>query len=142
MAGIGVVAAAAGEVVGREDGKVVGILAGSAARALRLDWCNRAAGCRCRVHAGRVVGGIDHAQVVVFAQEGLSVLRADLDVVDALGVGEVRVDAGVGEGAVLGDGGGLQICGTEIGEGIAAGVVVVFVSADEGAQVEDHVCCR
>ena len=46
---------------------------------------------------------------VVLAQEGLRVVGADLDVVDALDVGEVGVDAGVGEGAVLGDGLGLQI---------------------------------
>ncbi len=93
------------------------------------------------IHARRVIGGVDDAQVVVLAQEGLSVLRADLDVVDSLGVGEVRVDAGVGEGAVLRDGRGLQIGRAEVGEWIGAGVVVVVVAADECAQVEDRCRC-
>jgi hypothetical protein len=47
----------------------------------------------------------------VLAEEGLRVVGADLDVVDALDVGEVGVDAGVGEGALLRDGLVLQVGG-------------------------------
>ena len=82
---------------------------------------------------------IDHAQAVVLAQEGLPVLRADLDVVDSLGVGEIRVDAAFGEGAVLGDGRGLQVGRPQVGQGIVAGVVVIAVPADKSAEVEDRV---
>ncbi len=67
----------------------------------------------------------------MFAQEGLFVLRADLEIVDSLDVGVIRVDAGVGQGAVLGDRRSLEITGTEICERIAAGVVVVSVSSEE-----------
>ena len=56
------------------------------------------------VDARRVVGGIYNAQVVVFAQKCLPVLCANLDVVDALGVGEVGVNGCIQESAVLGNG--------------------------------------
>ena len=69
--------------------------------------CGVAAG----IDAGRVEGGVDDAEVVVLAEERLLIDRADLDVVDPLHVGEIGVHAGVGEGAVLGDGLVLQIRG-------------------------------
>ena len=78
------------------------------------------------VDAGRVEGGADEAEVVVLAQEGLRVVGADLDVVDALHIREVGVDAGVGEGAVLRDGLVLKVGRPEIGKWIAAGIVVVL----------------
>ena len=65
------------------------------------------------VIAGRVerISGIDDAQAVVLAQESLPVLYAGLDVVMSLRIGEVGVDSGVGQRAVLGDGRGLQVGG-------------------------------
>ena len=77
----------------------------------------------------------------MLTQEGLPVLDADLDVVDSFDIGVIGVDAGIGEGAVLGDGRGLQVGRSQIGERIGAGIVVVDVLAGEGAQVEDRVCC-
>ncbi len=138
MAKVAVIASTACEVMGRQDGEVIGILASSAARALRLI---RVAGqgVTAQVHAGRVIGGIDDAQVVAFAEEGLSVLRADLDVMNSPDVREIRVDGGVGKGAVLGDGRSLKVGRAQVGERIAAGIVVVVVPTYEGAKVEDHV---
>ena len=89
---------------------------------------------------GELKVDVDDAQGVVFAQEGLLVDRADFDVVDALHIGVVGVDSGVGEGAVLADGLVLQIGRAEVGKGIAAGVVVIGVLADIGSEVEDGVC--
>ena len=36
------------------------------------------------VDAWRIVGGIDYAEVIVLAQKGLFILRADLEVIDSL----------------------------------------------------------
>jgi len=75
----------------------------------------------------------------VLAQEGLFVEHAGLDVVMSARIGEVGMDSGVGECAVLSDGRGLQGNGPEVSERIAAGIVVVIVSADEGAEVKNRV---
>src|ERR1035437_6209437 len=63
--------------------------------------------------------------------------RADLDVVDALDVGEIAADSRVGERTGLDD--GFVLDWTEVGERVGAGVVVVGVAADEPAEVEDGV---
>ncbi len=49
------------------------------------------------------------------------------------------MDAGVGERAVLGDRRSLQVRRTQVGERVAAGIVAVSVSSEEGAQVEDRI---
>ena len=49
------------------------------------------------------------------------------------------MDSGVGERAVLSDGRRLQSGRPEIGERITAGIVVVIVSADVAAEVENGV---
>lgn len=63
--------------------------------------------------------------------------RADLDVVDALDVGEIAADSRVRERTGLDD--GFALDWTEISQRVGAGVVVVCVAADECAQVEDGV---
>ena len=70
VAEVGVVAAAAREVIGRKDGEVVGVLAEKAAWALRLVGIagNRVA---TRVNAWSVIEGIDDCEVIVLAEEGL-----------------------------------------------------------------------
>jgi hypothetical protein len=77
-----VVAATAGEVVGRKCREVIRILASRAARALRGVGVSRQR-VPIGVHAGRAewIDGIDDAEAVVLAQEGLFVLRAGLEVV-------------------------------------------------------------
>src|SRR6202043_3471456 len=126
--------AAAGQVVGSQDGVVVGI-GGVNATEIGVGVAGqRSAG---GIDAGRVVGGVDDAELVVLAQESLRVVAADLDVVDALHVGQVGVDTGVRQGALLRDRGGLD--GAEIGERVVAGVVVVEVLTHVGAEVEDGV---
>ena len=134
-------AAAAGEIVGQQvgvvgaaDGWIVREEAGCGA----LGWIGEA-GLRVAagVDAGRVEGGVDDGEGVVLAKEGLRVVGADFEVVDALYVGEVGVGAGVGERAVLPDGLGLD--GAEVGERIGAGVVVVRIAADVATEVEDGV---
>ena len=54
--------------------------------------------------AGRIVGALNNAESVVLADEGLAVLRANLDVVDPFVIGVVGVDAGIGERSILRDG--------------------------------------
>ena len=81
---------------------------------------------------------IDDAQAVVLAQKGLSVLGADFQIIDTLDVGKIRVNPRVGEGTVLGDGRGLQVGGPRSARGLALGIVVIAVPADESAQVEDR----
>ena len=66
-------------------------------------------------------------------------MRTDLDVVDSLGVGEIGVYRSIGKSAVLANRSGLQIRRPKIGQWIVTGVVVVVVSADEGAEIEDRV---
>ena len=73
----------------------------------------------------------------MLVEEGLGVGDAGLDVVDAVGVGKVGVDAGIGESALLSDGLLLKIGCAEIGEGVFAGIVVEGVVAIEVAGVED-----
>src|ERR1035437_5532449 len=63
--------------------------------------------------------------------------RADLDVVDALDVGEIAADSRIGERTGLDD--GFVLDWTEVGERVGAGVVVVGVAADKCAEVEDGV---
>jgi hypothetical protein len=58
---------------------------------------------------------------------------------NSLGVREIGVNGGVGQGAVLLDRGGLQVGRSAVGQGIAAGIVVIVVAADKGSQVEDRV---
>ena len=82
------------------------------------------------VDAWGIVGGVDDAKTVILTQEGLLVDRAHLDVVDSLLVGEIRAQSGIGERPVLCDRRGLQVRGTEIGQGIAAGVVIVCIAAN------------
>ena len=90
----GIERAALGEVVGLErgagcawDGRAVGVLA---------------------TEAGDE-GWIDDADLEVLVEEGLGVVKAGLDVVAAVGVGEVGVEAGVGQRALLGEGLLLQV---------------------------------
>jgi hypothetical protein len=81
--------------------------------------------------------GGDDAEVEVFVEKGLLIGDAGFDVVDAVGVGDVGAQAGVGERALLGDCLLLEIGGAEIGEGVFAGVVVEAVAAEEVVDVED-----
>ena len=118
----GIERAAVGEVVGLEggavgawDGRAVGVLASEAGDE----------------------GWIDDAELEVLVEKGLGVVEAGLDVVAAVGVGEVGVEAGVGQRALLGDGLLLQIGRAQVGEGIVAGVVVEAVTAEEVAGIED-----
>ncbi len=75
----------------------------------------------------------------MLAQEGLFVLRADLEIVDSLHVRIVRMHAGVGERPVLGNGRSLQVRRTQVSKGVAAGIIIISVSSEEGAQVEDRI---
>jgi len=100
VAGIAIQASAAGEIVGRKNRLVSRVHGDGALGGIGISGHRISAG----IHAGRVIDGIDDAQVVVLAQEGLAVLRTGLERVDSPGVGNIRVDCGVGEGAVLGDG--------------------------------------
>ena len=134
-------AASAREVVGQQvrvEGAVVGGIVGDVACVSALGRAGEA-GQRVAafVHAGRVEGRVDEADRIVFAEEGVLVDGPHLDIVDPLDVGEVAADADVGERAGLDDGFGLD--GTEVGEGVAARVVVVGVAADEATEVEDRV---
>ena len=131
LAVIAVEAAAAGEVVGGEDGVEGGVGVG-AERGVDASAGERiAAG----VEAGGVERGVDEGDLIVFAQEGLLVHGSGLRVVDTLDVGEVGMDSGVEERALLGD--RFLLDGAEVGEGIAAGEVAVGVAAEVGGEVED-----
>src|SRR5580693_1174966 len=95
-------AAAASQVVGGENGEVVWILAGRTTGALggiRVS----GDGVSIAVDTRSVVSRIHDAQTVVLIEEGLLIDCASLDVVIAHGIGEVAVEASVGEGAILGD---------------------------------------
>ena len=118
----GVIAAAFGEVVGFEGG------AGCA-------WNCGAVGVLA-AEAGFEVG-IDDAELEVLGEEGLGVADAGLDVVSAVGVGDVGDEAGIGERALLGDGLLLQVGRAAVGEGVGAGIVVESVAAEEVIGVED-----
>ena len=85
-------AAAAGEIVGSEHGIEAGVSLG------RADGCGVEAGQRIAVGigAGRVVGGVDDAQAVVLAKEGLLVAGSDFEIVDALYIRVISVYSGVG----------------------------------------------
>ncbi len=100
---------------------------------------NPGSGSPSAVHARGVIGGVHNAQAVVLAQEGLLVLRADLEIVDSLDVGIIRVEAGVGQRAVLRDGRGLQVGWAQVGQWIRAWVIAIAVPAEKCAQVEDRV---
>ena len=51
-------------------------------------------------------------------------------------VRDIRTQARIGEGAVLAHGLALKTGGAEVGERIGAGIVVVLVAPDEGAESE------
>ena len=93
------------------------------------------------IHAGRAEGisRIHHAQAVVLPQKGLPVLRAGLDVIDSLDISDVGMDCGIGQCAVLRDRRSLQVGRSQVGQRIAAGIVVILIPADKGSQVEDRI---
>ena len=108
MAKVAIEGTAPGEVVGQEE-RIKRPMDGSSGRRSRRAHCdgsvNPGTGSPVDVDARRVsIGGIDDAQMIVLAQEGVLVLHADFEVVDSLDVGVVRMGPGVGECAVLGDG--------------------------------------
>ncbi len=49
------------------------------------------------------------------------------------------MNRGICQGAVLPNRGGLQVGRSQIGQRIAAGIVVIVVPADKSAQLEDRV---
>ena len=133
-----VIRAAAGQIVGREHGKVIPVRDKVIAdAALRRVGVSRLRNSVDRVHARRVIGVFHDAQAVVLAQEGLRVLEAGFDVVGALGIGVIGVNPGVGQGAELPDRRGFEIRGPQIGERMGAGEVIVEILSHKGAQVED-----
>ena len=78
------------------------------------------------VHAHGVKARVGDAQVEALPQAALHGLRADLDIVPACDVAEVRLQAVIGERAALGDG------GRRVGEGVAAGVIGYPVAPHPG----------
>ena len=84
---------------------------------------------------------IDDADLEVLAKKRLLIHPADLDVVHALRIGQVRVYACIGERALLRH--ALLLNRPEVRqrsarEGIAAGIVVEAVATHIGPEVEDH----
>ena len=79
--------------------------------------------------------GIDDAEAVVFGQECVLEKDSRLQVVDAFRVSDLGANAGVGQPASLADGLELKIR-HEVGERIAARVVVVSILAHPAAQRE------
>lgn len=87
------------------------------------------------VEADGIQTRIDDAQAEIFGEEGVLVECAGFQIVNALYVGEIGAKACVGESAILPN--GFLLNGPEIGERICAGIIVVGVPADEGAESED-----
>ena len=73
--------------------------------------------------------------MVVLVQKSLLIGDAPFHIVNALHIGKVGADTGIGERPVLIEGFRLE-CRREVGEWIAARVVVEVIAADESAQRE------
>ncbi len=140
MTEVEIVCASTRQIVGREHGKIsapIGRIVRHLAGAGALRWIGKSRQwVAAAIHARGVISRIHNAKAVVLAQKGLLVLRADFEIIDTLHVGVVGMDAGVGKCAVLGDGGGLQVAGAQIGKGIRARVVAVAVSAEKRARLK------
>jgi len=90
---------------------------------------------------GVVERRIDDAELVVFVQKRLLIGDPRLHVVDTLHIGDIRTNSGICEGTVLAHGLRLQI-GREVGEWVAARIVVVLIPPDESPQGQDCVCVQ
>src|SRR5208337_106787 len=85
-----------------------------------------------------VGGGIDHPEAVVFRQKGVLKYHSRLQVVDAFHVRDLGATAGIGQPTSLANGLALDIR-LEVGERIAARVVVVSILAHPPSQREHGV---
>ncbi len=87
----------------------------------------------------RKKGRIHNAEFVILVEKGLFVGCPYLQVVDAFHVRDIRTKAGIGQGPVLTHGLGLKTSGSEIGKWVGAGVIVILIAPNKGAQSE-HGC--
>ena len=80
------------------------------------------------IEARRVECGIDDSEVIVLGEKCLLVHCSGFHVVNALHVRHTRASARIRQGAILAYGLLLEVRGPEIGEGIAAWIIVVRVA--------------
>ena len=90
-----------------------------------------------RIQARRVQCRIDHPERVVLTQKRLFVHRADLHIVDALGIRNIGAHARIGQRAELLH--RLLLNRSQVGQRIVAGIVVEPVLAYEHGKVQDAV---
>ena len=95
-------------------------------------------GAAIRIQAHRIRGWIHNSESILFRQDRVCVGNSRLHVVDALDVRYGRVQAEVGQRAVLADGLELQI-GLQVGERIIARIVVVLILPHKAPEREYRV---
>ena len=84
---------------------------------------------------GAFAVGSTRPKAIPFRDERVLVGSADLDVVNALDIGQAGPGAGIGQPAILAHGRGLEI-GREIGERVVARIVVVLILPHKAAERE------